>query len=283
MFKPGNLLYLVDGALWTTDGTTSSLVTNLNNNAAGFTQLNETHVVVSVSNDHCLLIVNRYTNQATEYAGSCGQEGNRVGQPLSNNRFSYPSHDIIKDVENPKNLIFTDQNTGPMDIKVLESEYDNTYSAYRPTNPQEFSLSLTQDTWTKELFFSALRDQDNDCSIYGLRNGNLTCVSGYNFRNINQMALINNGKQMLVLDDWEMKVLDLATGAVTVVCRGFRYYNDEICQHNALSMAVVGDKLYLGTDDKILEVKGKCILSLNYIYSVQFQYRSKFWEHMSAK
>jgi len=63
--------------LQTTDGQTS---TNLvSHKVHGFTQVNNTHVVVVDRDRHCLYVLHRRNNNIQPLAGTCGSGGNKNG------------------------------------------------------------------------------------------------------------------------------------------------------------------------------------------------------------
>lgn len=63
-----------------------------------FSQLNQTHLILTDIYNHCIRMVNRYNNATTTWAGECGTNGTTMGKLLEA-RFHLPEEVLLSETE----------------------------------------------------------------------------------------------------------------------------------------------------------------------------------------
>ena len=285
LFIQGNILYIDNCALKTTDGVTSTTIAGHSTTCYhhfavgllarfqelhGFRQISPSEVVVADYNQHCLKLIDRITLQVSRYAGYCGSSGYVTG--TSGARFSHP-HTIISDIKRPGMLLVTDSNNDAVrHVNTLSSSAPHTVSDFfQQTSYLDWPKGITQHHVSGDLYIT---NDDNEVwkVTYSSKSiSKLAGASSSSFRDCdfstsyfyNPYEIIFIGDNKLMLADYSnnrLRVLNLKTSHTSSVCTGSRSHIDgdmETCTlYNPRSLMVLNDTLYVGEKYRIRKVQG---------------------------
>ena len=118
----GSILYSDRNSLETLTGNSSEAVASGFVGVNGFTQLNESHVVLVDQKQHCVIMVDRNINSQTVLAGTCGKSGFIDG---ASSKF-YSPYAVVEDKNNPGSVLISDQNNHALRSLDLSSGYVRT-------------------------------------------------------------------------------------------------------------------------------------------------------------
>lgn len=238
----------------------------------GFAQLNETHVMIVDSQNHCLRIVDRRINTSGKFVGECGTSGYLNGLSAY---FDSPSSVIVdqvnsKDLKNPDILLVTDTRNNAVRFVDVKLRSVSTY--LNKKNALNYPIGLTFDPRTSNLFTTNSNDimahnveDDSDIRITGnhskgWKDGKLQDASfGV------PTAVLSLRDHLLLVADQDngvLRILDLLRKNVSSICRngtdGAQEGNATSCQLNTpRSLLLLSDGyLYIGQYRRITRIKG---------------------------
>ena len=285
LFIKGNILYIDNSALKTTDGVTSVTIaghaTTCYHHFAvgllarftelfGFRQISPSEVVAADSGQRCLKFIDRITLQVSRYAGYCGSSGYVTG--TSGARFSHP-HTIISDIKRPGMLLVTDSaNDAVRHVNTLSSSAPHSVSNfYQHTSFLNGPRGITQHHVSGDLYIT---NSDNEVWKVTYSSKSITKLAGASsssFRDCdfgtayfyNPFEIIFICENKLMLADYgnhRLRILNLKTSHTSSVCTGRASHingNMETCTlYYPRSLMVLNDTLYVGEYQRIRKVQG---------------------------
>ena len=103
----------------------------------GFTQISEKLVVVADSNNYCMRLIDRTTNDTSEFSGQCGESnGYEDGRP---GRFGYP-WSVVIDKRDKNQLLITEYNAAVRTVDVKSQAVGTRLNQRHNTGRGEWGL-----------------------------------------------------------------------------------------------------------------------------------------------
>lgn len=278
----GNILYVDDLSLKTTDGLTTNKIVQVGNAPVrigfgdlgpldvvrGFVQLSENEIVVTDFNAHCLRLINRLAQTISRYAGYCGS-------PSSNSRYFHYPHSVIQDLKQPSMLIVTDYYNHGLKYVNTSGPSSNQYhdvQKFTPYNSIRRPSGITQDPESGDLYVTSI-SQVYKFAYVPMR---FTLVAGSSSRGFADRNLkssmfdflydikLAGGQKLVVADKLNnrLRVLDNKTDTTYSICSGSSGHNDgtsprKCSLSSPQSLLVINQTLYVGENGKIRSVRGE--------------------------
>ena len=279
-FVPGNLLFVDQNALRTTDGTTTSPIAGLSESAGyiegvganarfsyirSFIQLSRSHVILTDYGNHCVRCVDRTTNETSTYTGNCTNRGNRDGV----NALFYRPASILVDLMNFQQLIISEFNS--RSLKTINTACKNVSIFYRDITHRYHLNHLLQDAETGNIHVTF----SHSVGLYNYQSRTFSIITGstssgfvdgefsqLRFDYPRGLAFLSRST-VLVADqnNHKLRVLDLRSNTSSSICSGARAHADgglaSCSLFDPLSLFTVNNTVYIGEGGFIRVFQGK--------------------------
>ena len=159
-YRPGFIIFTNEHALMTSDRRTTHLIAGSSNqrgyreglgadawfwDITGFAQISEKLVVVADSNNHCMRLMDRTTNNTSAFSGQCKPHGYQDGRP---GQFYYP-YSVVMDQKDKNQLLITDCLNNAARTVAMKSQVVGTFVK---SDSLQFIRGITQEEKSGDLY-----------------------------------------------------------------------------------------------------------------------------------
>ena len=264
LYRPGYLVYTDRDALMTSDGTTTHLIAGSFsqngyregvgaearfNTIIGFVQISEKLIIVADHWNRCLRLIDRTTNNTSEFSGQCGGSGYEDGRP---GRFKLLESAVL-DKRDKNQLLILDPNNLAVRTENVRSRVVDTFVE---SDSLQYIRRITQEEKSGDLYVTAKN------SVYRIIyiNRTVSLISGNDngyyrdstlldsqFNSPNELIFIAF-KTLLVAErnNNNLRLLDIYSDKVTTL-------NATNSLYNPTSLLLTNNSLYVGQRKKILQ------------------------------
>ena len=268
-YRPGFIIYSDAHALVTSYRTTAHLIAG--NSAqkgyregvgaeawftyiAGFAQISEKLVVVADTENNCLRLIDRSTNNTSVFSGQCKSRGYEGGLP---GQFSYP-HFVVIDKRDKNQLFITDFFNSAVRNVTVNSRVAGTFVQ---SDSLKYITGITQEEESGDLYVTAyhalyrITYTQRTVSLISGSPGYYS--SGYtdstlrdSLFNVPHGLIFITPKTLLVADDDnnKLRLVDMNSDKVTTL-------NVTNSLSSPRSLLLTNNSLYVGQDKKITQYK----------------------------
>ena len=272
LYKPGNILFVDQSSIKTTDGTNTNVVVGSASDRGyvegvgetarfkrifGFKQISKFQVLVADGGNHCVRSIDRKTNQTSLYVGVPMKEGS-VDGPGGIAEFNSPCGLMLV---SESSLLISDYLSGAIRLVNRKTREVSTYIS-RITYPKQM---LMHPSGTK--FYCCMEYSVAEIDIASRTYNVLTSVeAGYEDSSIDESKFEWPSSMdwltpdTLVVADKSsrgnpntkrIRVISLAQNQVTSICLSVSQSPDKCPFYRVHSVLKSGDKLYIGGDGSI--------------------------------
>ena len=241
-------------------------------NITGFLQLNRTHCILVDSDNHCLRFWER-GKQVYNFVGRCENPDHSDGigtgaafiKPFSLSRNKKESNIIFVTVRGTPNTIRTvDLNTKQVGTISLTNSVllpSQGFYTVLADSASEHDVMLTADTFVSKIQLPDTVKNVFGNSTAGFLDGSITRVL---FNDIRSIVAIRKDVYIVAdANNYRLRIIDLVSQKVTSICSGINKYNpgniSECSLDKPTALFYHGTMLYIGTEDKLLQMKGKIV------------------------
>lgn len=275
LYISGNLLILEARDIKSTNGThTQSIASKVDGfvSLVSFTQLNNSHVVISDNGAYCLHIIDRISESVRPYVGICNSKGFANGK-FSETQFSFLLH-LIRGRAKTNHLIFlidqdlnavryVDTNANVVGT-AIESEELTGMTELTLDNEIPDTLLIFSSTYIRRVSIFGGNDVPSE-----IVHNNTNTVDGAD-GSFNEASLIEpyaaldigSGIYLMSQQNGRLRVVDTASRKVSSICKRGPIQTGHIsaCQiPSSGGLAVKENTIYFGTEGKILQLLGKLL------------------------
>ncbi|KAF6022934.1 hypothetical protein EB796_018759 [Bugula neritina] len=281
LFQPGNILYADGHALKSTNGSNTVTVVGsaMNKSHAegvgedarfwaisGFHQINKTTVIAASWGNHCLMIIDRLTRQASWYAGGCLEAG-YVNGDLTSSRFSSPIA-IIADRHKRSGLILADR--GNNALRIIDTNENLVSTLFQDPSFAPRGMAFDGNDLDKIYITSG----NSLLYQYSFLNQTLSLVAGKLFEHDGDdgefsVATFSYPREIIQLKDElyavssqnsnRIRLIDMKNMTVTSICPGTKGNENGSVSNCQLdtprSLALLNDHLLIGEHKGIRQLK----------------------------
>ena len=278
-YRPGHIIYTDLYVLMTSDGTTTHLIAGNSTQhgykegvgadarfdyISGFTQISERLVVVADTNNHCMRLIDRTTNNTSGFSGQCMSRGYQDGHP---GLFATP-WSVVMDQRDKNQLLITDSSNNAVRTVDVMSRAAGTFLK---SDSLRYIRGITQEEKSCDLIVTAYH------AVYRITyiQRTVTLISGgtgSNSRGYRDSSLLDSlfywpyelifitPKTLLIADTWnnKLRLVDINSDQVTTL-------NVTNSLNLPASLLLTNHSLYVGQDEKITQYK--CEYNITILYS----------------
>ena len=223
-FKQFTIIGTSDSQSYREGGQTDALF----NPISGFTQVNETHILVVDQNNNCLRYVDRRTNSSSQFAGTCGASGNQDGEQFDA-LFNSPRQIILKDQSTAHVTDFENRAIRQVDIVTGQVTtwlaLDDRPIGIIRNQPKQVYFVSTESRILRIRLDSVVAYSVIPSTVPGFRDGQFRSA-----RFDHPTSIVELGRDTLIVAEPKsnrLRVLHLKERRVTSICTGRSGFTDE--------------------------------------------------------
>lgn len=281
-FITGNILFIDQSCIKSTDGSNTIIIAGASdidgfqngdrktarfNKPQGFVLLNSTTVVILDTNNHCLRLLNRLSSRVTTIAGACTTSGylNGIGTQA---KFNFPIGGMMDKLSSQELLYVTDYYNSV--LRVIELTTYNVRELYKFDSVEIRPVRMMMHNNDRHLFIVLTQNRPLQVSL--MDSQDTTTADQKNF-DVDVDEILHQDLQYIthLYDDIYM-IADLDTDRVlfwnleTNFIESYCVEINQIPSDTAIicaspkSFLLMKDKLYVGLQNRIIIIPGRCAI-----------------------